>query len=366
MEVLMSHIGLRDIFVITDDSSEDVNNKKTVKERSMKFANNEYKARSSFGWPKQVELKNREIAGMQAVYDEIPSLDSGDSNTILNYLQVLSKNRKKILCFMKGYRHRETKGYLYSNRQITDDYMCQLVLAETSPGAPCALAHNTSTQKRQKARRVFDKSNQANPADDGRRTVIAYGDASLPGMKKRYTPILVKRTQRALAKKAIVIPVDEFRTSITCCKCYRKLDQKYEAQTLVFSLCSKRKRRLRLKGQKNAAMYCLDDDRYVICRTSQCSERMPGNFPPAIYQLKQCKLCPAGNGQDIAWQRDINAAINIRSIMVSYIEAGHKILSRYPSLTRGGAFGVQQPTRSGTSKYSSLQQYRQFLDTANV
>ena len=93
---------------------------------------------------------------------------------------------------MKGYRHRETKGYLYSNRQITDDYMCQLVLAETSPGAPCALAHNTSTQKRQKARRVFDKSNQANPADDGRRTVIAYGDASLPGMKKRYTPILVK------------------------------------------------------------------------------------------------------------------------------------------------------------------------------
>ena len=43
MEVLMSHIGLRDIFVITDDSSEDVNNKKTVKERSMKFANNEYK-----------------------------------------------------------------------------------------------------------------------------------------------------------------------------------------------------------------------------------------------------------------------------------------------------------------------------------
>ena len=33
---------------------------------------------------------------MQAVYDEIPSLDNEDSNTILNYLQVLSKNRKKI------------------------------------------------------------------------------------------------------------------------------------------------------------------------------------------------------------------------------------------------------------------------------
>ncbi|CEJ04062.1 hypothetical protein RMCBS344292_18032 [Rhizopus microsporus] len=87
--------GLRDIFVMADGSSEDVNNKKTVKERSVKFANNEYKVRSGFDWSKQVELKNREAAGMQAVYDEIPSLDSGDSNTILNYLQVLSKNRKK-------------------------------------------------------------------------------------------------------------------------------------------------------------------------------------------------------------------------------------------------------------------------------
>ncbi|CEG64160.1 hypothetical protein RMATCC62417_01188 [Rhizopus microsporus] len=105
--------GLRDIFVMVNGSSEDVNNKKTVKKRSVKFANNE--VRSGFDWSKQIELKNRAATGMQAVYDEMPSLDNGDSNTILNYLQVLSKNRKKIFCFMKGYRHRETKGYLYSN-----------------------------------------------------------------------------------------------------------------------------------------------------------------------------------------------------------------------------------------------------------
>ncbi|KAL4212543.1 hypothetical protein AB4K20DRAFT_1892829 [Rhizopus microsporus] len=96
-----------------------------------------------------------------------------------------------IFCFMKEYRHRETKGYLYSNRQITDDYMCQL-----------------------KAIRAFKKSNQAIQADDGRKTVIAYGDASLSGMKKGHTPIPVKRTQSALPRKAIVISVDEFRTSI--------------------------------------------------------------------------------------------------------------------------------------------------------
>ncbi|CEG80632.1 hypothetical protein RMATCC62417_14935 [Rhizopus microsporus] len=110
---------------------------------------------------------------MQAAYDETPSLDSGNSSTVLNYLQILSKYRK-------------------NNRQVTDDYMCQLVPAKTSPGAPCALAHKTSTKIRQKARRPFKKSNQANQADDGRRTAIAYGDASLSGTKKGYTPIPVK------------------------------------------------------------------------------------------------------------------------------------------------------------------------------
>ena len=43
MEVLMSYIGLLDIFVMVDSSSVDVKNKKTVKERSVKFASNEYK-----------------------------------------------------------------------------------------------------------------------------------------------------------------------------------------------------------------------------------------------------------------------------------------------------------------------------------
>ncbi|ORE03205.1 hypothetical protein BCV72DRAFT_244565 [Rhizopus microsporus var. microsporus] len=268
MEVLTPHIGIRGIFVMVDGSSEDVNNKKTVKERLVKFSNNEYKARLGFDRSKQIELKNRAAAEMQAIYDEIPSLGSGNSSTVLNYLQALSKYRKK---------HREAKGYLYSNRQITDEYMCQLVLAKTSPGAHCALAHKTSTKIRQKVRRSFKKNNHANQADDGRRTVIAYGDASLPGTKKESTPILVKRTQRALAKKATIISIDESRTSITCCKCHRKLDQKYEAQTLV-------------------------------CNHSVQKEGQA---------LKHCKLCPAANGQDIVWQRDINAAINIRSILIS-------------------------------------------------
>ncbi|KAG1179125.1 hypothetical protein G6F70_002701 [Rhizopus microsporus] len=40
--------GLLDIFVMVDSSSVDVKNKKTVKERSVKFASNEYKVRSGY------------------------------------------------------------------------------------------------------------------------------------------------------------------------------------------------------------------------------------------------------------------------------------------------------------------------------
>ncbi|RCH88857.1 hypothetical protein CU097_003247 [Rhizopus azygosporus] len=60
-----------------------------------------------------------------------------------------------------------------------------------------------------------------------------------------------------------------------------------------------RKRRLHIGGQSNAAQRCLNDEHRFICSTSQCFERKPSSFPPAIYQLKHCKLCLAGNGQDI-------------------------------------------------------------------
>ncbi|CEG75151.1 hypothetical protein RMATCC62417_10248 [Rhizopus microsporus] len=67
---------------------------------------------SGFEWARKIELKNREAAGIQEVYSEIPAVDSVNSNELLKYLRVISRNRRKIFDFMKGYRHRETKTYL--------------------------------------------------------------------------------------------------------------------------------------------------------------------------------------------------------------------------------------------------------------
>ena len=95
---------------------------------------------------------------------------------------------------MKGYRHRETKAYLFQNRQITDSYMCDLILSQTASGAPYTLAYRTSSKKRRKAKNTFKKASGI-VAKEAKRTVIVYGDASLTGTKAGYTLIPVKVEQ---------------------------------------------------------------------------------------------------------------------------------------------------------------------------
>ncbi|KAG1194896.1 hypothetical protein G6F70_008654 [Rhizopus microsporus] len=143
-------------------------------------------------------------------------------------------------------------------------------------------------RKEKKAKNKFKKASGI-VAEEAKRTVIAYGDAGLTGTKAR-------------------------------------------------------KKKIRLKEEKNATLRCLDDSKRIVCRTSECSQREPSSYPPAIYQLKHCQLCSAANDRDIVWQRDINAALNIRSILVSYVESNYSILSRHPSLKRVSTSGGVQAT----------------------
>ncbi|CEI95664.1 hypothetical protein RMCBS344292_09843 [Rhizopus microsporus] len=147
--------------------------------------------RSGFEWARNIELKNREAAGIQQVYSEIPVVDSVNSSELLKYLRAVSRNREKIFDFMKGYHHRETKAYLVQNRQITDSYMCDLILGKTAAGASYTLADRISSKKRKQTKNTFKKANGI-VAEEAKRTVIAYGDASLTGTKAGYTPIPVK------------------------------------------------------------------------------------------------------------------------------------------------------------------------------
>ncbi|CAO3695783.1 hypothetical protein G6F70_005674 [Rhizopus microsporus] len=62
------------------------------------------------------------------------------------------------------------------------------------------------------------------------------------------------------------------------------------------------------------------------------------------FTVEALQLCPAANDHDIVWQRDVNAALNIHSILVSYVKSNYSILSRYPSLKRESTSGGDQAT----------------------
>ncbi|KAL9555362.1 hypothetical protein PS6_002903 [Mucor atramentarius] len=99
---------------------------------------------------------------------------------------------------------------------------------------------------------------------------VAYGDASIRGTYKGNTPIPVKSAQRAIAEKAIVITVDEFRTSVTCCHCQRRLNN----VPSELCGCNHRKKRHRITGvEKRSRMKCIDEEGNIIHLSSQCPDR---------------------------------------------------------------------------------------------
>ncbi|CEG82009.1 hypothetical protein RMATCC62417_16141 [Rhizopus microsporus] len=173
------------------------------------------------------------------------------------------------------------------------------------------------------------------PTSSTNRHVFAYGDASLPSSKKYFTPSSSKKLRRHLSKKAVVILVDEYKTSKICS----------HRQTELYSIpvpergynCSHKKKK-RLPHEKNASRKCLGEvngHEQVLCRFSACQAKTQTASTPIIYPLKLYRQCLAGNsGGNLVWNRDVNAALNIRLILVIYVQSGCNINTRPAALNR--------------------------------
>ncbi|KAG2235411.1 hypothetical protein INT48_005761 [Thamnidium elegans] len=156
------------------------------------------------------------------------------------------------------------------------------------------------------------RQEELRPNEDVRRTVVAYGNASICGTYKGNTPITVKLIQRAVAGKTVAITVDEFLTS-------RKHRSLGSGKNMA---------------ESRSGLKRYDDENYILHRTSQCHERrLSGNrvnYPP-----KLCPKCTVNNGNRLYWNRDVNAAANIRSILVEYIRQDFNLDFRPAQLSRG-------------------------------
>lgn len=121
---------------------------------------------------------------------------------------------------MRHHRHRENKGYNFSNRQMAQDHAARVVLGTTNKEEPFKLCHTSTSKHRYRKRSSYRKtikqrySQLPHPAyplpirdltQDTRRTVVAYGDASIRGTYRGNTPIPVKVIYFFLKKNTLYI-----------------------------------------------------------------------------------------------------------------------------------------------------------------
>ncbi|KAI9260967.1 hypothetical protein EDC94DRAFT_659997 [Helicostylum pulchrum] len=215
------------------------------------------------------------------------------------------------------------------NRRIVSDSVARVILGTTNKEEPYKLSHDSSSSHQRKIRKRYRRTiirrfsqnprpsyppSIRTPGNNNQRTVVAYGDASIRSTYKGNTPIPVKAIQRAIATKALVIPVDEFRTK----KLHRSNGQDGHPD------------------EKKAVLKCFNEENHVLHKTSECPERVRPGRSCDIYPLKLCRQCQAGNNAGpLYWNRDVNAASNIRQILTAYVEQGFDLESRPEQLSRG-------------------------------
>uniref|UniRef100_K3WA73 Cas12f1-like TNB domain-containing protein n=1 Tax=Globisporangium ultimum (strain ATCC 200006 / CBS 805.95 / DAOM BR144) TaxID=431595 RepID=K3WA73_GLOUD len=134
--------------------------------------------------------------------------------------------------------------------------------------------------------------------DPSVQTCIAYGNWSRRDGIKGHASSPVKSLQQALAKRAKVVILDEFKTSKLCSTCHRELSP---VSYLVNPDLDKRRKR----AGKIISRYHSEERKLVECH--------------AVLRCDQ-KKCEASY-----WNRDVNAAINIVNLLKYEIEHGGRM-----------------------------------------
>ncbi|CAO3675173.1 unnamed protein product [Rhizopus microsporus] len=150
--------NFRDLVTAVDVSHEHIINKQTTKGHTFSISNGDYRVRSGLAWATQVELNRRcqyGSDGIQKWYDLIPSPNVTGCSGILSYVQIISISHVHIFTFMKGFEHRERKGYLYSNRQQTLDHITNALCGRILPNEPYRLCHSSTSRRRKKREKAI-------------------------------------------------------------------------------------------------------------------------------------------------------------------------------------------------------------------
>ncbi|KAL4208072.1 hypothetical protein AB4K20DRAFT_1970666 [Rhizopus microsporus] len=304
--------------------------------RNIGFANRTKGLYSLYKEPTGITANDRIIGIDPGVRDIIYAIDCDADELQKELASRLSSDIQASYAQLKTrntYTNQEHKGYAYSNRSMAEDHVARVVLGQTKVDEAFKLAHCSSKSTRRKKRKRFRRQHQdeLRGNEDTRRAIVAYGDASIRGTYRGNTPVPVKQVQRAIAQKAIVFTVDEFRTSVTCCHCQRRMNN----VTSELNICDHNKKKHRINSVENRSRRkCLDEEGHIFHWSSRCPESRVVRQNNIIYPLKLCNQCPVNGNNDLYWQRDVNAATNIKSVLIECIRSNFNIRSRPVALSR--------------------------------
>ncbi|KAI8384471.1 uncharacterized protein BYT42DRAFT_612169 [Radiomyces spectabilis] len=234
-----------------------------------------------------------------------------------DHLRTLASVYNRLYNFNRSYRHREKRALLERKRQNDHAQNGQQLVrrpsrkefAKTTVGLQ-AVQRCRKQQRRQRARRGRKRPQDA--------AVVAFGDADLSSLNGN-PPVPVKKFRQVLAQKALVLCIDEYRTSKVCSSCDTTTIEVRD-NNQMFCRHKKKKKRVR-EIDKRLRQRCLDENNDI---SSDCGARRPG-YLSIVYPVRMYPHCVSKNdvSKPLAWNRDINAGVNMRRILQAYIESGY-------------------------------------------
>ncbi|CEI90553.1 hypothetical protein RMCBS344292_04875 [Rhizopus microsporus] len=287
--------GVRDIIYAVDCDVDELVDKRSTKEHPFAYSNASYKLCSGMNWIKQKELASRLNSDIQASYDQLKTRNTYTNQSVMVFYILLHQHTiierlyfalfNSVRGFMRNWQYREHKRYAYSNRKMAEDHVARVVLGQAKVDEVFKLANCSSKSTRRKKRKRFrrQRQNELRGNEDTRRTIVAYGDASIRGTYRGNTPVPH-----------------------------------------------------RINGVENRPRRkCLDEEGRILHWSSRCPESRVVRQNNIIYPLKLCNQCPVNGNNDLYWKRDVNAAANIRSVLIEYIRSNFNIRSLPAALSRG-------------------------------
>lgn len=185
--------------------------------------------------------------GMSKLVSEVPESNTSDVTAFQCHVAYVLQHQQTLLGFFGSKRHRQQKWAIYIKKQKAVEYMCKKVTA----------GHGKTD------------------------VTVAFGSARGPHMKG-ISPAPVKLLHKALQSRAVVVNIDEFRTSVICSKCNHR------------------------------------DMVGVKCSRGLATKKGRGRFP--LYDVQSCQNPSCRT----VWNRNLNAARNMLEVYLNLLVRGER------------------------------------------